>query len=153
MATQSREAQNIREQARILVTAIGYEQTGKRLDIKPATLRQWAKRFHWNATPKQSQAIVTTVTKPSLALQETLSERSNKTKLGLSKAAMKAAEHLATMAGSKLVSPATASAAKSWAGTAESVHQWQGEAQKGQGVLGGLQVYSRQTVIQVQQKQ
>lgn len=80
----------------MLVAAIGYQQAAAKTGIKYATLRQWAKRFHWNTViPHAQKQMVTTVTTPGDALRQTLNERSNKTKLGLSLAAEKAAEHLA----------------------------------------------------------
>jgi len=68
------------------------------------------------------------------------------TKLGLAKAAAKAAEHFAEMPSSKLVRPDASTAAKTWTQTGEIVFGWKQE-QPASGIVSPLTVYSRQTVI------
>ena len=76
---------------------------------------------------------------------------SDRTKLGLSKAARKAAETFANMGGDKLCEPANAASASRWAGTAETVHAWR-NAEKAGGVTPPLSVYARQAIVNVSKR-
>ncbi len=88
-----------REEARMLVATLGYEEAAKQSGIKRNTLIQWAKRFHWHVKPVHAQSAVTTViAQPAQALQNVLAENSHRTKLGFSKAALKVAESVAEAA-------------------------------------------------------
>jgi transposase len=149
VATHPREAQSLREQARILVTAIGYEETATRLQIKAATLRQWAKRYNWNGQVQHKQAIVTTVTKPSDALQDHLADLSKRSRIGFAKAAATTADHVAEMKPQGIL--ARSRAIRDMVGVAETVHGWRNEEGKGQGIMPSLNIYSKQTVIGINQ--
>jgi hypothetical protein len=134
VATPQREAQKPvnREEARMLVATLGYEEAAQRTGIKAGTLRQWARRFNWNQPIVHSQTkAVTTVTKPADALRESLSDDSKATRIGFSRAARKVATHLQEQAAEQLTMPATAISASKWHGIASGVHQWQEKAETG----------------------
>lgn len=109
----------------MLVTSIGYKQASQQTNIKEATLRQWAKRFNWNSVVPHSQATVTTVTKPSDALRIVLEDDSRTTKLGLSKAARRAAETFQGLTGASVIK--RAKQLKEVTGTAAQIHNWEGQ--------------------------
>jgi len=81
-----------KEQVRAVVLELGYELAGQRLNIKPATLRQWARRFHWNEVRRHAQETVTTVTSPVQILADELAENERETRLSLSRYARRAAK-------------------------------------------------------------
>jgi len=136
-----------REQARMLVATLGYEEASKRTGIKAATLRKWNERYQWKVVPTHALSV-TNVTKPADALVSALAEDSRETKVGFSRAARKVSTRLSGMDPDELTLPEVALSASKWHGIAEGVHKWNQE-ERGSGVLGGLQVYSQQTVIQV----
>ncbi len=74
----------------MLVLDLGYEKTSERTGIKPATLRQWAKRFAWKVS--HSQQTVTSVTKPGDVLLDELAECERETRLGLARYSKRAAK-------------------------------------------------------------
>jgi len=112
-----------REEIRMLVLDLGYERTAERTGIKPATLRQWARRFSWN--PKHSQETVTTVTRPSDILADELAENERETKLSLSRYARKASKDAegATLRDARQV--------KAAAEVAGIVHRWGNQDKQG----------------------
>jgi hypothetical protein len=80
-----------KEQVRAVVLELGYNEAGAKLNIKPATLRQWAKRFHWNEVRRHAQETVTSVTSPVQVLADELAENERETRLSLSRYAKRAA--------------------------------------------------------------
>jgi hypothetical protein len=111
-----------KEQVRMLVTEIGYQAASERLGIKYATLRKWAQRGNWNKPVPHAQAIVTAVTKPADVLAQALADDNQATKLGLSRAARKAAQKLAQYPGEKVIGKAKQ--LRDIAGAASTVHGW-----------------------------
>lgn len=145
-----------REAVKTLAIAIGVREAARQLGLNEDRVRQWSKREKWlqhepkPQPPTVTKNLVTTVTKPSDALQSILADDSKQTKIGFSRAARKVAKHLEEAPVKELVTPQKAIAAKSWHGIAESVHGWKVE-ERGSGVLPGLNVYSQQTIVQVSQ--
>ncbi len=123
MPETSNQIQVNREEVRMLVAQLGYEKTSEQTGIKSGTLRQWAARFDWNSPIQHSQATVTTVTKPSVVLSQTLAEHAEQTKLGLSAYARRQAEHLASEG--KL---SDHGAFRNIASGASTLHGWNAEA-------------------------
>lgn len=80
-----------KEEARMLVAELGYEESATRLGMKACTLRQWAKRFSWNVTRPHAQAV-TSVTRPSEAHAEALAELEGQTRMSLAKASRRMAK-------------------------------------------------------------
>jgi uncharacterized protein YjcR len=118
------------------VLEMGYNQAGAKLGIKPATLRQWAKRFSWNVTRTHAQQTVTSVTRPSEALADTLAEHERETRLSLARYASKAARDAekATLRDAPLVHKA--------AQVAGIVHKWDNEKTNTQFTLNVLNINS-----------
>lgn len=83
-----------KEQVRMLVADIGYEQASLRTGIKQGTLRQWAARGQWNATRSHAQQLVTTVTQPKIAEAhaEALADLEGETRMSLAKASRRMAK-------------------------------------------------------------
>lgn len=81
-----------KNQVRMLVADIGYQETAKRTGIAYATLRQWAKRYRWHATPQHSQAVTTVTQRPAEAHAEVLAEHERETRLSLAKASRRMAK-------------------------------------------------------------
>jgi uncharacterized protein YjcR len=134
-----------REEARMLVASIGYEPASQKTGIKAATLRQWARRFNWNKPMIHAQSkAVTTVTKPADALASVLADDSNQTKLGLSKYAKKQAKELSENGQLK-----DHHAFRNITAGSSQLHNWE-KVESGSGVMPRLNVYSDQTVLNVQ---
>lgn len=85
----------------------------------------------------------------SSVLANVLSERSNKTKLNLSKAALKASKRFSELDGNTLIDKDIAQSAKHWTGSAAQIHSWQ-EKEQQQGPL-NLQFLGGRAVIQINQ--
>ena len=81
-----------KEEVRMLVASIGYQDTAKRTGISPNTLYQWARRFQWNTPIPHAQKTVRTVRNPADALADELAENERETRLSLSRYARKAAQ-------------------------------------------------------------
>ncbi len=80
-----------REEVRMLVADLGYNETSQRLGIPAPTLRQWAHRGQWS-TPARTDERVTLVTaRPSDAHAEALAHHEGQTRLTLAKYASNAA--------------------------------------------------------------
>jgi hypothetical protein len=74
-----------KDQVRMMVADLGYQETSARTGIAYATLRQWAKRRKWNHHVVHSQAV-TTVTRPIAdAHADALKEYEGNTRLSLAK--------------------------------------------------------------------
>ena len=78
----------------MLVADVGYQETAKRTGIAYATLRQWSKRGKWNVTRSHATAVTNVTQAPADAHADILREHGEATKLALSKAARRGAEHL-----------------------------------------------------------
>src|SRR5881227_315445 len=85
-----------KDQVRMLVADIGYQETAQRTGIAYATLRQWSKRYHWQATPAlrtPQPMTVTDVTRPIAdAHAEALQEHEAETRMSLAKSARRMAK-------------------------------------------------------------
>src|SRR6266404_3572148 len=136
-----------REAVRMLVQDVGYKEASSRLGISYATLRKWAERGKWNKPRVHSQAIVTTVTKPADAQLAILNERKHKSKLHLSSYVEKASHRASQLQGGALLKES--GNVKNVA----SVHAglWP-EEEQGQGTVSGLRLYSKQTIVHVDQR-
>ncbi len=119
-----------KEAIRILVKDVGYDETSKRTGIKPGTLRQWARRFHWHTPFVHSQAVTTVTRSPADAHADALADHECKTKLGLAKYASTQAEHLASKG--KLEDSGHF---KNVAGGASIVHRWDAKTENSQNVV------------------
>ena|SRR5215472_8952926 len=91
------------QSVRMLVTAVGYNEAGKQLGIKPATLRKRAQREKWlrprDKHPPPSvpdSKAVTQVTPSHQALDHTMEERRKQTRAYMSKYAERAAREAST---------------------------------------------------------
>lgn len=117
-----------REEVRQLAVNKGVREAARLLGLNEARVRKWSSRYRWFAQPEskalqERNGIVTSVTTPSDALRELLETDSKQTKIGLSKAARKAAEHLAEAAPTEVLKRSRQM--KDVAGTASLVHQWE----------------------------
>jgi len=92
-----------REAVRMLVADVGYQEASKRTGIAYGTLRQWANRGKWNVMRPHSQAVTAVTKAPADAHADILREHGEATKLALSAAARRGAEHLASAAPSAIV--------------------------------------------------
>jgi uncharacterized protein YjcR len=84
--------QTDKEQIRMLVLSIGYDQTAERTGIKPATLRKWAERGNWWAKAKPTKAVTNVTRQPADILSDTLAEHERETRLSLARYASRAAK-------------------------------------------------------------
>lgn len=133
MDKQERERQ--REAVKTLAIAVGVREAARQLGINQNTVRQWSSRFKWFKQPdsipvpptitKQNGLSITSVTKPSEALRIALEDDSRTTKLGLSKAARRAAETFQGMTGAGVIK--RAKQLKEVTGTAAQIHNWEGQ--------------------------
>ena len=129
---------------RSLVEAVGPREAARQLEIAPGTVLSWCKRYGWSKSTRP--APLSPLQSKCNHAPDVLNNYSKTTKLGLAKAAAKAAEHFAEMPSSKLVRPDAITAAKNWTQTGEIVFGWKQE-QPASGIVSPLTVYSRQTVI------
>lgn len=139
-----------REEVKTLAIAVGVREAARQLGLAETRVLQWSKRGEWfKPTPQPPrQSDVITVISPSDALRTTLTERSNKTKLGLSKAAMRAAEHFGEQDPEWLITEKAAMSAKHWAATASTVHGWEaGGKDTGPFSPQSIQILSQRTYL------
>ena len=129
---------------RSLVEAVGPREAARQLEIAPGTVLSWCKRYGWSKSTRP--APLSPLQSKCNHAPDVLNNYSKTTKLGLAKAAAKAAEHFAEMPSSKLVRSDASTAAKNWTQTGEIVFGWKQE-QPASGIVSPLTVYSRQTVI------
>jgi len=113
-----------KEEVRAVVMELGYELAAQRLNIKAGTLRQWARRFHWNKVRTHAQQTVTTVTKPVQVLADELAENERETRLSLARSAARMAKKSET---AKL---RDSQHVKNVAQTAAIVHKWDQKTQQ-----------------------
>lgn len=157
-AQPQREAQRQvnRDEVKTLAIAIGVREAARKLGLNENTVRQWSRRQGWFKQPepkpipativKQQGNSVTSVTKPSDALRSALDDDSRETRLNLSKGARSAAKLFGEAPGEFTV--ARSEDFRRIVSSAAQIHNWQ-EAERGSGVMPGLNIYSEQTVIQV----
>ncbi len=120
-----------REEVRMLVADLGYDETSKRTGIKQGTLRQWAKRFAWSKPFVHSQAVTTVTCSPADAHAEALAEMESQTRVGLAKFARQAVGQI-----NKSVHPAKyTTEAHNVAKTAAIVHRWDAKSENSQNVV------------------
>jgi hypothetical protein len=83
-----------RETVRLLAIELGVRESARRCGLSEDRVRKWSSRYKWleQRTPKQQQAAVTVVTKPSDVLLATHEELGERTKTGLARATARAAE-------------------------------------------------------------
>jgi len=125
-----------KEEVRLLAIQIGVREAARRLGLSEDRVRQWSSRYDWFTQSPKTQTV-TTVTKPSVALMDELSENGNETKIKLSRYAKKQAEHLATKGKLK-----DHLAFKNIASGAGSLHGWDESKQGNQFTLNVLNVGS-----------
>ena len=148
----SRISRDTWEQLKIsYIAGAGLREIARKMNIPEGTVLAHAKRKGWTqqiqaarqeAKPTQSNAIT-----PMEALAVTLNERKDKSRLHLSKYVVDASERAAQSNGNLEI-----------AGKVQKVAQvhgsvWPEEPQQGSGVMGGLKVYSQQTVIAVKTRE
>ena len=80
-----------KEEVRMLVADLGYQETEKRTGISANTLYQWANRFGWNKPIIHSQAVRTVRQSPADAHAEALREHERETRMSLARSARKLA--------------------------------------------------------------
>ncbi len=112
-----------REEIRMLVQDVGYQETEARTGIAANTLYQWARRFGWSQPVVHSQAVRTVRQSPADAHSDILAEHERETRLSLARSARK----LATEAESAKLNESNhiLNVAK----TAGIVHKWGDEKQ------------------------
>ena len=146
--SQSRISLETWEQVKIAYAAgAGLREIARKMNIPEGTVLAHANRKGWTqqiqaakqeTRPTQSNAIT-----PMEALAVTLNERKDKSRLHLSKYVVDASERAAQSSGNLEIAGKVQKVAQ----VRESV--WPEQPQQGSGVLGGLSVYSKQTVIAV----
>lgn len=108
-------------------------------------MQAWSARGRWFAKPVQPPTVIrqtgpnslaTTATKAYDALADSLSDDSKATRIGLSQASRRAAEHLKVQTGAQVLK--SAKSMKEIASVASTVHGW--EAKKDAGVQINLNV-------------
>lgn len=109
----------------MLVNDLGYAEASERLNVKPATLRKWAERDQWNIVPRHASSVVTNVTTVANAHADALSDDSQATRIGFSRASRKVAERASSLPADELMDKETAQAAKHWHGIASGTHGWE----------------------------
>jgi hypothetical protein len=121
-----------RESVRMLAIQVGVREAARRTGLNEDRVCQWSKRYKWlqQKTPEHKRANVSTVSTPGDILLEKLADDNRATKIGLSKAARKAAERLSAYSGEKVIGKAKQ--LREIAGAASTVHGW--ESAKGSGV-------------------
>jgi hypothetical protein len=143
-----------KEAVKVLALAVGVREAARQLSIPENTILSWSKRDGWFANgqrkpkslpgPARNQSAITA----SDALRSTLIERSNATKLGLSKAAAKAAEHLGDSMPEMIL--AQSDRMHNVAKTASLVHGWEaGSRDTGPFSPQSIQILSQRTYLNV----
>jgi hypothetical protein len=136
------------EQVKIAYAAgAGLREIARRMSIPEGTVLAHANRKGWTqqiqAAKHEARSTQSNAITPMEALATTLNERKAKSRLHLSKYVVDASERAAQSNGNLEI-----------AGKVQKVAQvhgsvWPEEPQQGSGVLGGLSVYSKQTIIAV----
>jgi hypothetical protein len=136
-----------KEQVRMLVLDVGYQEAAQRLGIKYATIRQWSKRFKWKQPFVDSRKTKLVVTTPSQALSQALIDDSNSTRKALSHAAKNGASHLSQAPPDAIVR--NHKALRDLTATAAQIHNWNEDTKPGSPL--NLNVLSQNTVIAINQ--
>lgn len=121
-----------KEAVRTLCIAVGVREAARQLKINEDTVKSWCLRGKWiqrdpqptlppTLRPAENQ-ITPNAPKPSEALQNVLESHSKRTKLGLAKATLKAAERFAKKSGEQIIDQA--SELRQIAAAASTVHGW-----------------------------
>lgn len=141
-----------REAVKVLAIAVGVREAARRLGLSEERVMKWSSRDQWfkqpdpvRLPPTVTKNQVSTVRKPSDALANVLKERSNKTKLHLSKYVLDASKKAEQSKGELK----HAKAVKEVAGTASLIHSWQ-EKEQGSGPL-NLNLLGGRALIQINQ--
>jgi len=150
--SQSRISRETWEQLRIsYIAGAGLREIARKMNIPEGTVLAHAKRKGWTrqieAAKQEAKSTQSNAITPMQALATTLNERKDKSRLHLSKYVVDASERAAQSNGSLEI-----------AGKVQKVAQihdsvWPEQPQQGSGVMGGLKVYSQQTVIAVQTRE
>lgn len=120
-----------REAARVLCVAVGVREAARKLGVPEGTMQAWSARGQWFAKPVQPPTVIrqtgpnslaTTATNAGESLAESLADDSKATRIGLSQASRRAAEHLKDQTGAGILK--SAKAMKEIAGVASIVHGW-----------------------------
>lgn len=132
-----------KEAVRTLAVAIGVREAARKLGLDENRVLQWSHRGQWFKQPAKVQQpptvtknAVIAVIKPSQALSESLEDDSKATRIGLSQASRRAADHLKAQTGAQVLK--SAKSMKEIASVASIVHGW--EAKKDAGVQINLNV-------------
>ena len=141
-----------REAVRTLAVAIGVREAARQLGLSEERVMKWSQRGHWlKAEAKPQPPTVTrndvrTVRKPAEVLMYKLQEQSQNTRLGLSKAALKAARVFQKSDGEYVIGKAKAFRAITSA--AGDIHRWQDEEKQG-AATPPLRVYASNAIVNV----
>jgi len=143
-----------REEVKQLAINIGVREAARQLGLNEDRVCQWSKRGKWFVDPPKpptiTNGVVSTVSTASEALRETLVKRSGSTKLALSKAALKASEHLAESEAPVILK--SARQMRDIASTASTVHGWEAGAKDvGPFAPGSIQILSQRTYLNMGQ--
>ncbi len=107
-----------REEIRMLVAAVGYQDTARKTGIPANTLYQWARRFQWNTPIPHGQAVRTVRQAPADAHGAILAERKAQSRTLLSeyqvRAATEAAAHDKPLSITRQVNDLASIHAKVW---------------------------------------
>jgi len=112
-----------KDQVRMLVTDIGYNEASKRLNIPAPTLRQWAHRGKWSVPARTDERVTLVTTPPAVAHASALAEMETETRTSLARSAQRMAKDAeqATLRDSDKV--------HNVAKTAAIVHRWDAKEQ------------------------
>jgi hypothetical protein len=150
--SQARISRQTWEQVKIAYAAgAGLREIARKMNIPEGTVLAHAKRKSWTqqiqAATQEAKLTQSNAITPMEALAVTLNERKDKSRLHLSKYVVEASERAAQSNGNLEIARKVQKVAQ--------VHEsiWPEKEGQGSGVMGGLKVYSQQTVIAVQTRQ
>src|SRR5712691_10524828 len=132
------------------IAGAGLREIARRMNIPEGTVLAHAKRKSWTqqiqAAKQEAKLTQSNAVTPMQALATTLNERKDKSRLHLSKYVVDASERAAQSNGNLEIAGKVKVA---------QVHEsvWPEQPQQASGVLGGLRVYSQQTVIAVETRE
>ena len=150
-----------KEAVKVLALQHGVREAARLCNLPEYRVLKWSQRDPLGAWTVQKQiaqltpikgnhTLSSTSSSPSDALRSTLTERSNQTKLGLSKAAAKAAEHLAQSEPIEILTRSRQM--HDVAKTASTVHGWEAGAKDvGPFAPGSIQILSQRTYLNMGQ--
>jgi len=150
--SQSRISRETWEQLRIsYIAGAGLREIARKMNIPEGTVLAHAKRKGWTrqieAAKQEAKSTQSNAITPMQALATTLKERKDKSRLHLSKYVVDASERAAQSNGNLEIAGKVQKVAQ--------IHEsvWPEKEQRGSGVMGGLKVYSQQTVIAVETRE